>query len=243
MQPALLTAFTCETLPLTSTTLLLQLAYSRAKSRPRALPADFGTQLWTAATSEESKFEFEGLSGAVRFDERGDRDQLTANIQLFNIRMLQAADGASGTHEAALVASYQGTREVPGFGRGSMSASGVVFNGADTPPKDLASFEFYRSVPVPHWVRVPCCCPVRTGWCLSLRQVQEGEDRRGEAGRWRKTWQRPERMRNGGGLMAIIFHELRNPLNGVVAHLRLEARHPQSQQSGCRAHSCALSAP
>ena len=70
-----------------------------------APPADFGTQLWTAATSDESKFEFEGLSGTVRFDERGDRDQLTANIQLFNIRMLQAADGASGTHTAALVAS------------------------------------------------------------------------------------------------------------------------------------------
>ena len=70
-----------------------------------ALPATFGTQVWQAATS--GTFEFEGLSGVVRFDEHGDRDKRTANIQLYNF--LQDADGA---FSEKLVASYDGTRPV-----------------------------------------------------------------------------------------------------------------------------------
>ena len=96
-----------------------------------ALPAKFGTKLWEAATS--STFEFEGLSGVVRFDENGDRDKRTANIQLFNV--LQAADG---TFSEPLVASFDGTR-APAWAweGGSMVASGVLFNGGfTTPPTD-----------------------------------------------------------------------------------------------------------
>ena len=95
-------------------------------------PADFGTQLWKAATSAD--FEFEGLSGVVRFDERGDRDQLTANIQLYNV--LQAADGSLSESQ---VASYEGLATNPWLWQGgSMSASGVVFNGGKaSPPRML----------------------------------------------------------------------------------------------------------
>ena len=195
-----------------------------------APPADFGTQLWTAATSEESKFEFEGLSGTVRFDERGDRDQLTANIQLFNIRMLQAADGASGTHEAALVASYQGTREVPWLWQGgSMSASGVVFNGgADTPPKDVAQASSSTS-PFPFLIGFGCLVAalfVLFGVYLFAKykkgKIAEAKRRKMEED-LAKARADAQRERN---LMAIIFHELRNPLNGVVAHLRLGSQAP-----------------
>ena len=195
-----------------------------------APPADFGTQLWTAATSDESKFEFEGLSGTVRFDERGDRDQLTANIQLFNIRMLQAADGASGTHEAALVASYQGTREVPWLWQGgSMSASGVVFNGgADTPPKDVAQASSSTS-PFPFLIGFGCLVAalfVLFGVYLFAKykkgKIAEAKRRKMEED-LAKARADAQRERN---LMAIIFHELRNPLNGVVAHLRLGSQAP-----------------
>ena len=195
-----------------------------------APPADFGTQLWTAATSDESKFEFEGLSGTVRFDERGDRDQLTANIQLFNIRMLQAADGASGTHEAALVASYQGTREVPWLWQGgSMSASGVVFNGgADTPPKDVAQASSSTS-PFPFLIGFGCLVAalfVLVGVYLFAKykkgKIAEAKRRKMEED-LAKARADAQRERN---LMAIIFHELRNPLNGVVAHLRLGSQAP-----------------
>ena len=97
-----------------------------------APPADFGTQLWKAAASTD--FEFEGLSGVVRFDERGDRDQLTANIQLYNV--LQAADGSLSESQ---VASYDGLATNPWLWQGgSMSASGVVFNGGRaSPPRML----------------------------------------------------------------------------------------------------------
>ena len=195
-----------------------------------APPADFGTQLWTAATSEESKFEFEGLSGTVRFDEREDRDQLTTNIQLFNIRMLQAADGASGTHEAALVASYQGTREVPWLWQGgSMSASGVVFNGgADTPPKDLAPASSSTG-PFPFLIGFGCLVAalfVLVGVYLFAKykkgKIAEAKRRKMEED-LAKARADAQRERN---LMAIIFHELRNPLNGVVAHLRLGSQAP-----------------
>ena len=195
-----------------------------------APPADFGTQLWTAATSDESKFEFEGLSGTVRFDERGDRDQLTANIQLFNIRMLQAADGASGTHTAALVASYQGTREVPWLWQGgSMSASGVVFNGgADTPPKDVAQASSSTS-PFPFLIGFGCLVAalfVLFGVYLFAKykkgKIAEAKRRKMEED-LAKARADAQRERN---LMAIIFHELRNPLNGVVAHLRLGSQAP-----------------
>ena len=195
-----------------------------------APPADFGTQLWTAATSDESKFEFEGLSGTVRFDERGDRDQLTANIQLFNIRMLQAADGAIGTHTAALVASYQGTREVPWLWQGgSMSASGVVFNGgADTPPKDVAQASSSTS-PFPFLIGFGCLVAalfVLVGVYLFAKykkgKIAEAKRRKMEED-LAKARADAQRERN---LMAIIFHELRNPLNGVVAHLRLGSQAP-----------------
>ena len=195
-----------------------------------APPADFGTQLWTAATSDESKFEFEGLSGTVRFDERGDRDQLTANIQLFNIRMLQAADGAIGTHTAALVASYQGTREVPWLWQGgSMSASGVVFNGgADTPPKDVAQASSSTS-PFPFLIGFGCLVAalfVLFGVYLFAKykkgKIAEAKRRKMEED-LAKARADAQRERN---LMAIIFHELRNPLNGVVAHLRLGSQAP-----------------
>ena len=195
-----------------------------------APPADFGTQLWTAATSDESKFEFEGLSGTVRFDERGDRDQLTANIQLFNIRMLQAADGAIGTHTEALVASYQGTREVPWLWQGgSMSASGVVFNGgADTPPKDVAQASSSTS-PFPFLIGFGCLVAalfVLFGVYLFAKykkgKIAEAKRRKMEED-LAKARADAQRERN---LMAIIFHELRNPLNGVVAHLRLGSQAP-----------------
>ena len=95
-----------------------------------ALPADFGTRLWEAATS--GGFEFEGLSGVVRFDEFGDRDKRTANIQLYNV--LQASDGSVSE---SLVASYDGTRSVAwAWEGGSMGASGVVFNGGFSSPPD-----------------------------------------------------------------------------------------------------------
>ena len=191
-----------------------------------APPADFGTQLWKAATSAD--FEFEGLSGVVRFDERGDRDQLTANIQLYNV--LQAADGANGTHVAALVASYQGTREVPWLWQGgSMSASGVVFNGgADTPPKDIAPASSSTS-PFPFLIGFGCLFGVLfvlVGVYL-LAKYKKGKI--AEAKR-RKTEEdlakaRADALRERN-LMAIIFHELRNPLNGVVAHLRLGSQAP-----------------
>ena len=96
------------------------------------IAADFGTELWKAATSAE--FEFEGLSGTVRFDERGDRDQLTANIQLYNV--LQDADGSLSESQ---VATYDGLATSPWLWQGgSMSASGVVFNGGRaSPPRVL----------------------------------------------------------------------------------------------------------
>ena len=96
------------------------------------IDANFGTKLWKAAASTE--FEFEGLSGVVRFDERGDRDQLTANIQLYNV--LQAADGSLSESQ---VASYDGLATNPWLWQGgSMSASGVVFNGGKaSPPRML----------------------------------------------------------------------------------------------------------
>ena len=192
-------------------------------------PADFGTQLWKAATSAD--FEFEGLSGVVRFDERGDRDQLTANIQLYNV--LQAADGANGangTHVEALVASYQGTREVPWLWQGgSMSASGVVFNGgADTPPKDMAPASSSTS-PFPFLIGFGCLFGVLfvlVGVYL-LAKYKKGKI--AEAKR-RKTEEDLAKARADAhrerDLMAIIFHELRNPLNGVVAHLRLGSQAP-----------------
>ena len=105
-----------------------------------ALPATFGTQVWQAATS--GTFEFEGLSGVVRFDEHGDRDKRTANIQLYNVlaearsRKLQSGDL---TISEKLVASYDGTRPIAWeWEGGSMAASGVVFNGgAARPPQFL----------------------------------------------------------------------------------------------------------
>ena len=102
-----------------------------------ALPADFGTRLWGVATS--SNFEFEGLSGVVRFDSKGDRDKRTANIQLYNV--LQAADGS---FSESLVAAYDGTRSVAWeWQGGSMAASGVVFNGGfTTPPSKEPPFAF-----------------------------------------------------------------------------------------------------
>jgi signal transduction histidine kinase len=192
-------------------------------------PADFGTQLWKAATSAD--FEFEGLSGVVRFDERGDRDQLTANIQLYNV--LQAADGANGangTHVEALVASYQGTREVPWLWQGgSMSASGVVFNGgADTPPKDMAPASSSTS-PFPFLIGFGCLFGVLfvlVGVYLLAKykkgKIAEAKRRKTEED-LAKARADAHRERN---LMAIIFHELRNPLNGVVAHLRLGSQAP-----------------
>ena len=190
------------------------------------IDADFGTELWKAATS--AGFEFEGLSGVVRFDERGDRDQLTANIQLYNV--LQAADGANGTHVAALVASYQGTREVPWLWQGgSMSASGVVFNGgADTPPKDIAPASSSTS-PFPFLIGFGCLFGVLfvlVGVYLLAKykkgKIAEAKRRKTEED-LAKARADAQRERN---LMAIIFHELRNPLNGVVAHLRLGSQAP-----------------
>ena len=188
-----------------------------------ALPADFGTQLWNAATSAD--FEFEGLSGVVRFDERGDRNQLTVNIQLYNV--LQAANGS---HVELLVASYDGTKAVPwGWRGGSMSASGVVFNGgADTPPNDIAPASDSSS---PFAILIAFSCMFGGLFLLIgvylLAKYKKGKQ--AEAKR-RKTEEElakakadAQRERN---LMGIIFHELRNPLNGVVAHLRLGSQSP-----------------
>jgi signal transduction histidine kinase/CheY-like chemotaxis protein len=164
----------------------------------------------------------------VRFDERGDREQLTANIQLYNV--LQATNGANGTHVAALVASYQGTREVPWLWQGgSMSASGVVFNGgADTPPKDIAPASSSTS-PFPFLIGFGCLFGVLfvlVGVYL-LAKYKKGKIAEGKR---RKTEEdlakaRADALRERN-LMAIIFHELRNPLNGVVAHLRLGSQAP-----------------
>ena len=188
-----------------------------------ALPADFGTRLWEAATSAE--FEFEGLSGVVRFDERGDRDQLTANIQLYNV--LQAADG---NLSESLVASYDGTRAVPWVWEGgTMEASGVVFNGGfDTPPKDLAPSSssvtgialviFFLSLFGALFLLLLVFLGVRYQKgkkAEAKRKKMEQELAKAKADAQRER-----------GLMAIIFHELRNPLNGVVAHLRLGSQSP-----------------
>ena len=72
------------------------------------LPADFGTQFFAAKESVT----FEGLSGRVEFDEVGNRNQSSANVQLLN---LLAGDGEGGGFVAVGVAA--GTES----GRGRVS--------------------------------------------------------------------------------------------------------------------------
>ena len=128
-----------------------------------ALPDDFGTRLWEAATS--GGFEFEGLSGVVRFDEHGDRDKRTANIQLYNV--LQAADGSVSE---SLVASYDGTRSVAwAWEGGSMGESGIVFNGGfSSPPDDDHDSQTSRQRSLLRWVIAVLCA---LGLCSGLAAV------------------------------------------------------------------------
>ena len=123
-----------------------------------ALPAKFGTKLWEAATS--STFEFEGLSGVVRFDENGDRDKRTANIQLFNV--LQAADG---TFSESLVASYDGTR-APAWAweGGSMAASGVVFNGNASRPFHILRVGLLQRISDARLTSAELCSSANGNW-------------------------------------------------------------------------------
>ena len=133
-----------------------------------ALPADFGTQLWNAATSAD--FEFEGLSGVVRFDERGDRDQLTANIQLYNV--LQAADGSLSESQ---VASYDGTKAVPwGWQGGSMSASGVVFNGGKASPPRMVRVALLQRLSDARMISAELCGGAAGNWLDGTCWLGEG---------------------------------------------------------------------
>ena len=134
-----------------------------------ALPADFGTRLWEAATSAE--FEFEGLSGVVRFDERGDRDQLTANIQLYNV--LQAADG---NLSESLVASYDGTRAVPWvWASGSIGASGVVFNGGKATPPRMVSVALLQRMSDARLTTAALCDSDGGTWIASAEVAETAE--------------------------------------------------------------------
>ena len=110
-----------------------------------------------------------------------------------------------------------------------MSASGVVFNGgANTPPKDIAPASSSTS-PFPFLIGFGCLFGVLfvlVGVYL-LAKYKKGKIAEGKR---RKTEEdlakaRADALRERN-LMAIIFHELRNPLNGVVAHLRLGSQAP-----------------
>ena len=110
-----------------------------------------------------------------------------------------------------------------------MSASGVVFNGgADTPPKDMAPASSSTS-PFPFLIGFGCLFGVLfvlVGVYLLAKykkgKIAEAKRRKTEED-LAKARADAHRERN---LMAIIFHELRNPLNGVVAHLRLGSQAP-----------------
>ena len=86
------------------------------------LPVKFGTQFW------ESKhtLSFEGLSGRVEFDEKGDRSR--ANVHLFNLLLLDQR----GFSEKDIARFSNGKWIWQG---GSREGSGVVYNfGKDEPP-------------------------------------------------------------------------------------------------------------
>ena len=77
------------------------------------LPASFGTQFWEA----KQNLSFDGLSGRVEFDEKGDRSN--PNVQLFNLL------DQGGFSEKYVAQFNNGTWVWEG---GSRESSGVIFN-------------------------------------------------------------------------------------------------------------------
>ena len=125
-----------------------------------ALPVKFGTQFW------ESKhtLSFEGLSGRVEFDEKGDRS--SANVHLFNLL------DQHGYSEKDIARFSNGTWIWEG---GSREGSGVIYNfGKDEPP-----FE----APPPHAPPPPppLVSSLMTGTTISSRGSSSGRAFSGRA--------------------------------------------------------------
>ena len=82
------------------------------------LPDDFGTRMWEA----RQQVEFDGLSGHVKFDDVGNRDSSTANIELLNI--LLVSNGSNGSFASLQRARYLNDSWV--WNGGARNASGLV---------------------------------------------------------------------------------------------------------------------
>ena len=77
------------------------------------MPASFGTQFWASKQS----LSFDGLTGRVEFDEKGDRS--SANVHVFNLL------DQGGFSEKRVAQFGNGTWTWDG---GSRESSGVIFN-------------------------------------------------------------------------------------------------------------------
>ncbi|EOD10886.1 hypothetical protein EMIHUDRAFT_215146 [Emiliania huxleyi CCMP1516] len=108
------------------------------------VPASFGTQFWASKKS----LSFDGLTGRVQFDEKGDRGN--ANVLLFNLR------DQGGFSEKRVAQFNNGTCTWDG---GSRESSGVIFNLGNNglPPYLLVIIGVLASVGL---MLCLCCLPV-----------------------------------------------------------------------------------
>lgn len=126
------------------------------------LPDSFGTQFWNSKRS----LSFDGLSGRVEFDEKGDRS--SANVQLFNL----LGQGATA-FSAQLVAQF--TEDEWVWKGGSRDNSGVIYNFGELEPPVEALPPTQDEVP-PYLIGIVCAlaaCVVLVLLC-ALRRKRPG---------------------------------------------------------------------
>ena len=119
------------------------------------LPDSFGTQFWNSKRS----LSFDGLSGRVEFDEKGDRS--SANVQLFNL----LGQGATA-FSAQLVAQF--TEDEWVWKGGSREHSGVIYNFGELEPPVEALPPTQDEVP-PYLIGIVCALAGCVALMLCLR--------------------------------------------------------------------------
>ena len=118
-----------------------------------------------------------------------------------------------------------------------MATSGVVFNGGyDMPPADIETDSSSQDPIV--FVSAASALLALILVITGARLVQRYKKWKTEEAKRRRTEEELARAiadaQREKRLMSIIFHELRNPLNGVVAHLRLGSQSPEESAERLR---------